>query len=137
MNLCTIVAMSLLGILTAIVKRALYVRAETPIQRRLIDFKDQHLLKLPRPTLPGPERAVTLQALINLYNFFENFIRERNAYYLDSNIIRKLTVSSKLSFAEVVGPSTIVFFVSHYWGSAFGHFMAAIRHHAKFAEGSL
>ena len=35
-------------------------------------------------------------------------------YYVSANIVKPLTEPFQLSFAEVVGPTTIAWFVSHY-----------------------
>lgn len=50
---------------------------------------------------------------------------------MDGNIFRPLTKPTKLSFAEVVGSSTVQYFVSHYWGTSFGHFCDSLRAHAE------
>lgn len=72
-----------------------------------------------------------LQDIILFHAFFTEFIRERNAYYLVSNIIKPLTKKFRFSFAEVVGPVPITFFVSHFWGTGFREFVTCITHHAK------
>ena len=51
--------------------------------------------------------------------------------YVWSNIIKPLTAKSRLSFAEFVGPSPVVWFVSHYWGHPFALTCAAIGKHAR------
>lgn len=55
-------------------------------------------------------------------------------YYLCGNIIKPLTKPSQLSYADVVGPNDMQWFVSHFWGTPFVHFVETIRKHA---EGSL
>ena len=42
------------------------------------------------------------------------------------NLILQLTHSFKLSYAELVGPSTVTWFVSHYWGTSFRHFVDTV-----------
>ena len=37
-------------------------------------------------------------------------------YYMDANIVKPLTMASKLSYAELVGPQDAMWFVSHWWG---------------------
>jgi len=55
-------------------------------------------------------------------------------YYLCGNIIKPLTKPYQLSYADVVGPNDMQWFVSHFWGTPFAHFVETIRKHA---EGSL
>lgn len=70
------------------------------------------------------------------FRFFEAFIKERSMYYVCSNIVKPLTEPFQLSFAEVVGPTAMQWFVSHYWGMAVRHFNDAIRD-PTFADQSL
>ena len=58
--------------------------------------------------------------------FFEAFIKERSMYYVCSNIVKPLTKPFQLSFVELVGPTAMEWFVSHYWGMAVRHFNDAI-----------
>ena len=39
-------------------------------------------------------------------------------YYVRGNIIKPLTEPFQLSWAEMVGPDPMEWFVSHYWGMA-------------------
>ena len=55
-------------------------------------------------------------------------------YYVCSNIVKPLTEPFKLSFSELVGPTQIQWFVSHYWGMPIRHFGHAIRKHAQSQE---
>lgn len=48
-------------------------------------------------------------------------------YYVCSNLVKPLTEPYQLSFVELVGPSPMEWFVSHYWGMAARHFNDAIR----------
>ena len=48
-------------------------------------------------------------------------------YYVCSNIVKPLTEPSQLSFVELIGPTEMKWFVSHYWGMAVRHFNDAIR----------
>ena len=52
-------------------------------------------------------------------------------YYLDSNLLRPLTANSRLSYSELAGPRQVQWFVSHYWGSSFQHFVSAVQRHAE------
>ena len=56
-------------------------------------------------------------------------------YYLCSNIVEPLTEPYQMSFAEVVGPTKISWFISHYWGMPVRHFHDAIQKHAQSYEG--
>eukprot|EP00438_Fugacium_kawagutii_P003168 Skav218948 [mRNA] locus=scaffold678:309386:312100:+ [translate_table: standard] len=59
--------------------------------------------------------------------FFEAFIKERSMYYVSSDIVKPLTKPFQLSFVELIGPSSMEWFVSHYWGMTVRHFNDAIR----------
>ena len=62
--------------------------------------------------------------------FFSLYIRDRNMYYLCSNIVKPLTFADKLSYAELVGPSSVQWFCSHFWGMPFLHFIDCLKGHA-------
>lgn len=51
-----------------------------------------------------------------LCEFFLSFIKDRSMYYICSNLVTPLTEDCKLSYAELVGPKRVHWFVSHYWG---------------------
>ena len=55
-------------------------------------------------------------------------------YYVCSNIVKPLTEPFQLSFVELVGPTDMEWFVSHYWGMSLRHFGDAIRKHAQAAQ---
>lgn len=95
-------------------------------------------LKNPEPVscAKGPSRAITEGQLSQLHEAFSHFIRDRNMYYVDSDIIRPLTKLDQLSFAELAGPSSVEWYVSHYWGTSFKHFVQALHHHANRMHGS-
>ena len=48
-------------------------------------------------------------------------------YYVCSNIVKPLTEPFQLSFVELIGPTAMAWFVSHYWGMSARHFNDAIR----------
>lgn len=105
----------------------------SPMEQRHEDFMQKLVFTNPKP-IPcerGAGRAVLVKTLVNLLNHYRDFIRERNAYYLDPNIIRPLTKAKQLSFAEIAGPVRLDFFVSHFWGFAFSRFVSAIQSHAE------
>ena len=52
-------------------------------------------------------------------------------YYVCSNIVKPLTEPFQVSFVELIGPTGIQWFVSHYWGMPVRHFSDAIRKHAQ------
>ena len=56
-------------------------------------------------------------------------------YYVCSNIVKPLTEPFQLSFVELVGSTSIQWFVSHYWGMPVRHFSDAIRKHAQCLDG--
>jgi len=108
-------------------------RATTPLQQRL----DQYLAKIckERPEQQrcarGPGRAMKAKFILELHEFFQAFIRDRTMYYVASNIVEPLTARWKISLAELVGPSPVEWFVSHYWGERYADTCAAIQKHAK------
>jgi len=79
----------------------------------------------------GAERALNINQIVDLYEEFKSFIQDRNLYYVDSNIVRPLTRSCHLSLAEFMGPSTVDWFVSHYWGTNFSYTVRALKLHAN------
>lgn len=69
-----------------------------------------------------------------LYSSFKEFIRDRDMYYICANILKPVTRKRKISYAEFVGPRTVKWFVSHYWGTPFRHFLDSIISHAEAIE---
>jgi len=85
----------------------------------------------PYPCPKGPERGLGLGKIQDLYDFFSDYIgHQRNMYYLCSNIVMPLTARDRLSYAELAGPSPVSWFVSHYWGMPFQHFVECLKGHA-------
>jgi hypothetical protein len=103
------------------------------MQVRLMQFSKILSKRNPKPLRceMGPERAVTIGQLMELWTFFVDFIKDRNAYYLDPNIIRPLTKPFQMSMSEVFGPRRVDFFVSHFWGTSTQHFVETLEIHAK------
>jgi len=103
------------------------------LQNRLNEFQRSLKEKCPTPTLRprGPQRAIDLYKVMDLRNFFSSFVRDRTAYYLSSNILRPLTQTESVSYAELAGASQVQFFVSHFWGTPFVQFCDAISKHAQ------
>jgi len=113
--------------------KARFRTQNTAMEARLNNFAKLLLERNPKPSgcARGPERGMTIGQLGELLNFFRDFIRDRNAYYLDPNIIRPLTRPFQMSMAEVCGPQRAEFFVSHYWGTSTVHFVETLEKHAK------
>ena len=78
----------------------------------------------------GRERGIRVWKILDVYEHFQSHIRDRNMYYLDPNIVRPLTASVQLSFAELVGPDEVEWFVSHWWGTSVATYCSALRRHA-------
>ena len=85
-----------------------------PLERDLCHFAAQSKFET-RQCPKGPGRAICLQQLEDLYSFFSHHIGFRNMYYLCSNLVKPLTMQVALSYAELVGPSSVQWFVSHFW----------------------
>ncbi|CAE7576720.1 ECHIA, partial [Symbiodinium necroappetens] len=85
----------------------------------------------PQACPKGPERGLALGKIQELHDFFSAYIGlHRNMYYLCSNIVKPLTARDQLSYAELAGPCAVAFFVSHYWGMPFQHFLECLKGHA-------
>jgi hypothetical protein len=127
------------AVLVAWYERHRYSAHHTPISWTLARFvtKLRETNVVPQKCKRGPDRAVTVGKLYELYSCFQSFFlssvasRSRNMYYLASNIVKPLTRPQLLSFSELVGPSQIRFFVSHYWGDPFDKFVESIVRHAQ------
>jgi len=81
----------------------------------------------------GPGRAIRMGQLWDFWEFFSSTLRERNMYYVEPNMVKPLTASSRLSFAELVGPVEVEWFVSHFWGHAYSQTCLALQRHAQSA----
>ena len=111
----------------------------SPIWYALARFQEKLHERNPCPVecSKGPDRALTAFQIFDLMNEFQQFIRDRNLYYIDSNIVRPLTSQQQLSLAELLGPSKVVWFVSHYWGTRFTYTCDALRRHAETVASSV
>lgn len=109
----------------------------TPLARRRRDFLRRLRCKRPnpKPCPRGAGRAVRAGDLEDLLTYFNLFIRDRSMYYLVHNVILPLTKGCKLSYAELVGPQDVQWFVSHFWGSPFAVFVSSILAHASSVRG--
>ena len=121
---------SILGLLL----RPCAPRPTTKLQDALIEYRARLEGRgyIPVSCEGGPGRAVAAGKILELLEAFGPLIGERRGmYYLCSNIIKPLTAKSRLSFAEFVGPSPVVWFVSHYWGHRCALTCAAIEKHSR------
>jgi len=105
--------------------------AQIKIYRRVL--RESNLK--PQSCNKGPGRAIQAGQLLDFLSHFQTFVRDRSMYYIVSNILEPLTAPEKLSFAELAGPGMLDWFVSHYWGHAFGDFCSSIQKHAQVAPG--
>ena len=124
------VLMLLIGALVAVAVHWWFRPGKRPLERDLCRFAAQSKFET-RQCPKGPGRAICLQQLEELYNFFSHHIGSRNMYYLCSNLVKPLTMQVALSYAELVGPSSVQWFVSHYWGMPFEHFIRCLKGHAS------
>lgn len=113
----------------------------TPMEERVHIFRGKLLESNPdaKPRPRGMGRAISSQQLQDLLNFFRDFVRERNGYYLAANVIKPLTQAHQLSYAELCShsaPQRYSYFCSHHWGTCFAHFVETIGHHARSVGGS-
>lgn len=79
----------------------------------------------------GPDRAVSAGQLYDFLTFFKDLIKFRDMYYINACITKPLTAPFRASFAELAGPSRVEYFVSHFWGTPFQHFVDSIVKHAN------
>lgn len=87
---------------------------------------------MPQKCERGPGRAVQAGQLWRFFLAFETLIRQqRSMYYVVSNLLMPLTTKRRLSYAELVGPHQVMWFVSHFWGTSFRHFVQSVRKHAE------
>ena len=110
------------------------IRSHTTLKNRLQSYEQIQRTDEKRKTKVverGPSRGIRVWKLLDLFEHFQALIRDRNMYYLDPNIIRPLTASVKLSFAEYVGPDTVQWFVSHWWGTPVAVYCDALKRHAS------
>mmetsp|Transcript_68637 Transcript_68637/g.173538 ORF Transcript_68637/g.173538 Transcript_68637/m.173538 type:complete len:807 (+) Transcript_68637:2-2422(+) len=109
------------------------LKLSTPLHQRLAVYQARLKRECPDPKAcdRGPGRALPAKHLVDLWDFFGGLIRERSMYYIEPNIVKPLTAASRLSFAELVGPANVEWFVSHFWGHAFSHTCLALKKHAR------
>eukprot|EP00931_Biecheleriopsis_adriatica_P029338 TRINITY_DN17433_c0_g1_i2.p1 TRINITY_DN17433_c0_g1~~TRINITY_DN17433_c0_g1_i2.p1 ORF type:complete len:1209 (-),score=208.00 TRINITY_DN17433_c0_g1_i2:54-3635(-) len=124
-----LVSIVVAALLTASLKSS---QSNGSLQASLQVYKKKLKVKNPRPVQcpKGPDRAVRVGDLFDLHDFFKAYVRDRTMYYMEPNILRPLTAVHKLSYAEVVGPVQVEWFVSHWWGTAYRTYCEALRRHA-------
>mmetsp|Transcript_41894 Transcript_41894/g.110516 ORF Transcript_41894/g.110516 Transcript_41894/m.110516 type:complete len:368 (-) Transcript_41894:86-1189(-) len=134
MFICVAVAMPAASIFAVIAKRRESAQP-TKLEQRHASFKKRLLASNPTagPSDRGPSRAVTVGKLLDLFEGFQDFIQARTAYYLVPNVIVPLTKSGRISYAELAGPSSLDYFISHFWGTSFAHFVETVQKHAECA----
>ena len=81
---------------------------------------------------PGPHRAISAGQLQELQRSFESILAGRDMYWLCDYIVKPLTQSEGISFAELVGCGELNWFISHWWGM---HFKRTVESVAKHAQG--
>ena len=108
-------------------------RYRTPLAHALLQFQKRlaELHPHPKSSAAGPGRSISMNQLLEFFNHFQGYICERNMYYVCHNMLLPMTRPKKLSYAELAGPSTLQWFVSHYWGTPFRHFVQSLRKHAE------
>jgi len=131
MVIVILIPLLLAGILTCV--WCFVLRTSSSLARRLEMFSKELKKRNPHPKAckKGPDRAIAVRDVLELYEKFAAFIKDRNMYYIDPNILRQLTSTRKLSYAELVGPQQVQWFVSHWWGTRFQVYCLALQRHAK------
>lgn len=115
--------------------RQRFADMQTPISKsRQVFLKKVKKSKVEKRVDRGAARGVGYMDLLSFYKFFQSFIRHRSMYYVASNLVVPLTQEDQLSFAELVGPKRLTWFVSHFWGMAVPHFVESLQHHAMQVE---
>jgi hypothetical protein len=106
---------------------------QTSLVEKHQEFRESLRQRNPNPQRcdRGPQRAITAGHLQDLFTQFAAFIRDRNMYYVAANMVKPLTKPDELSYAELVGPEHVEWFVSHYWGTKFKDFLESICKHAE------
>lgn len=108
--------------------------ARTRLKKDIRHFIQRLKQKNPNPTRcgRGPSRAITAGQLKEFDYYFHGYHgSHRTMYYVCHNIILQLTHPFKLSYAELAGPSLVTWFVSHYWGTSFRHFVDTVSKHSE------
>lgn len=109
----------------------------TPLQRILHQYA-LHLRAANSPAScePGALRAVSIARILHFNEFFRSLIQQRNMHYVCTSIIKPVTKKSQLSFAELAGPGTVDWFISHFWALPFQDFAQSLRAHAVYVGGA-
>jgi len=132
-TLSTCAVLSLLGLVIYYFVWRSRIRG-TPLRRRRQIFQQRILKANPNPSESqrGPDRAINLEKISDLMEFFHDFIKDRDMHYVTNNLLLPLTKAYRLSYSDVVGPSRAAWFVSHCWNNSFKDFFVSLK---KMAEG--
>ena len=131
--------------LVEVVKNSLYAAIasiEDNIRENALQFRKQVLLERfakdllhdnPHPIrcLPGESRAINVGRIEAFRGFFSSVLEDRNMYWVCDELVKPLTETRRMSFAEVVGCGRVAWFVSHYWGMRFNETVTSIVKHAQ------
>eukprot|EP00931_Biecheleriopsis_adriatica_P087528 TRINITY_DN61998_c0_g1_i1.p1 TRINITY_DN61998_c0_g1~~TRINITY_DN61998_c0_g1_i1.p1 ORF type:complete len:1142 (-),score=113.13 TRINITY_DN61998_c0_g1_i1:166-3591(-) len=112
---------------------ALRKKLRTPLSKRLDRYESKIRRRNPdpKPCPRGPSRSIDILDLDDLFAYFADYVLERNMHYVVGNLLRPLTHKCRLSYAELVGPKEVSWFVSHCWGTPFRHFMTSLKKHSE------
>eukprot|EP00438_Fugacium_kawagutii_P007679 Skav229121 [mRNA] locus=scaffold2966:20876:21706:+ [translate_table: standard] len=80
---------------------------------------------------PGAHRAIGAGKLQELQRCFESILEGKDMYWLCDYIVKPLTRSQRISFAELVGCGELNWFISHWWGMHFNQTVESVVKHAK------
>jgi len=125
-----------IGCMIGIISHGIRYRqlSRTRLRKDIQSFVQELLRNNPKPVRcpRGPSRAIRAGQLWQFFDFFGGYTGPgRTMYYVCHNIILPLTCPFKLSYAELAGPTDVRWFVSHYWGTPFSHFVSTVCKHAQ------
>ena len=103
-------------------------QTSNPLHAKLLKFRREMPLQLQRCERGGM-RGISTGQLQDFYQFFETFISKRDMYYVVENIVKPLTKPFQRSFAELLGPGPMDYFVSHQWENPFVDLLNALLRH--------
>ena len=103
-------------------------QASNPLHAALLKFHSEMPLQLQRCER-GAMRGISIGQLQDFYRFFETFLSKRHMFYVVDNLVKPLTKPSQVSFAELLGPGPMEYFVSHYWGNPFVDMLNSLLRH--------
>jgi len=74
----------------------------------------------------GPGRALAAGKLFDFHEYFNDSIGKRDMHYVVYNLLLPITKPSRLSYAELAGPSQVQWFVSHCWNNSFADLVESL-----------